>query len=101
VDAARVLRQARRRAGLTQRQLAERVGVAQSVVGRIESGAVVPRVDTLDRLLEACGEGMESLPRPGRGVDRTLFTLDLTPADRARVAAESDRNVMDIRARAS
>jgi hypothetical protein len=74
--------------------------VAQSVVGRIESGAVVPRVDTLDRLLEACGEGIESLPRPGRGVDRTLFTLDLTPVDRAHVATESDRNVIDIRARA-
>jgi transcriptional regulator with XRE-family HTH domain len=99
MDPARVLRQARRRAGLTQRQLAGRAGVAQSVVGRIESGAVVPRVDTLDRLLEACGEGLEALPRPGRGVDRTLFTLDLAPPDRARVAVESDRNLMEVRRR--
>jgi predicted transcriptional regulator len=28
--------------------------VAQPAVARIESGAVVPRVDTLDRLLAAC-----------------------------------------------
>jgi predicted transcriptional regulator len=99
VDAARVLRQARRRAGLTQRDLAEKAGVPQSVVARIESGAVVPRVDTLDRLLEACGEGLESLPRPGRGVDRTVARnlLALDPASRARVAAESNRNVMEIR----
>jgi transcriptional regulator with XRE-family HTH domain len=95
MDAARVLRQARRRAGFTQRELAEKAGVPQSQVAKIESGAVVPRVDTLDRLLEACGEGLESLPRPGRGVDRTLMTLDLKPAERARVAVESDRNVME------
>jgi transcriptional regulator with XRE-family HTH domain len=96
VDAARVLRQARRRAGLTQRQLADKAGVPQSVIGRIESRGVIPRVDTLDRLLEACGEGLESLPRPGRGVDRTLFSAHLTPTERARLAVESDRNLMDL-----
>jgi transcriptional regulator with XRE-family HTH domain len=96
MDAARVLRQARRRAGLTQRELAGKAGVPQSQVAKVESGAIVPRVDTLDRLLEACGEGLESLPRPGRGVDRTLFTLDLPPAERARIAVESDRNVMEV-----
>lgn len=95
MDAARVLRQARRRAGLSQRQLAVKVGVSQPQIARIESGAVVPRVDTLDRLLEACGEGLESGPRPGRGVDRTLMTLNQAPAERARVAVESDRNVME------
>jgi predicted transcriptional regulator len=96
MDPARVLRQARRRAGLTQRVLAARAGVPQSRVAKIESGAVVPRVDTFDRLLEACGEGLESVPRPGRGVDRTLFTVRLKPTERARVAVESDRNLMDV-----
>jgi predicted transcriptional regulator len=99
VDAARVLRQARRRAGLTQRELAGQAGVPQSQVAKIESGAIVPRVDTLDRLLETCGEGLESHPRPGRGVDRTLARnlLALDPATRARVATESNRNMMEIR----
>ena len=89
MDAARVLRQARRRAGLTQRQLGERAGVSQPVVARIESGAVVPRVDTLDRLLEACGEGLESVLRPGLGLDRTGYRelLWKTPAERVRQAA--------------
>lgn len=68
----------------------------QSVIARIESRAVIPRVDTLDRLLEACNEGLESAPRPGGGVDRTLFTLDLPPAERARVGVASDRNLMDL-----
>jgi predicted transcriptional regulator len=90
MDAARVLRQARRRAGLTQRGLAERARVPQSQIAKIESGTVVPRVDTLDRLLEACGEGLEALPRPGIGVDRTLARelLELEPAERLRRVAE-------------
>ncbi len=96
MDAARVLRQARRRAGLTQRELAARAGVAQSVVGRIESGAVIPRVDTLDRLLAAAGQGLETAPRPGRGVDRTVFTLDLKPSARAEAAVKSDRAMMGL-----
>lgn len=89
VDAARVLRQARKRAGLTQRALAEKAGVPQSQIAKIESGAVVPRVDTLDRLLEVCGEGLESLPRLGIGVDRTLAQelLKLTPAERVKTVA--------------
>lgn len=81
---ARMLRWARRKAGLTQRELAERVGVAQSAVARIESGAVVPRVDTLDRLLRACGYTLEAEKLRGQGVDTTLIDemLDLTPSER-------------------
>jgi transcriptional regulator with XRE-family HTH domain len=85
MDAARVLRQARRRAGLTQRELAARAGVAQSVVGRIETGAVIPRVDTLDRLLAAAGQGLEATPRPGRGLDRTGYGEHLESSPRTRV----------------
>jgi len=98
MDAARVLRQARRRTGLTQRQLAERAGVPQSQIAKIESGAVVPRVDTLDRLLEACGEGLEALPRPGIGVDRTLAyeLLKLSPLERARIGVASSNNVAEV-----
>lgn len=84
MDAARVLKQARRRAGLTQRALAEKAGVPQSQIAKIESGTVVPRVDTLDRLLEMCGVGLEALPRPGIGVDRTMYPelLELSPKER-------------------
>jgi hypothetical protein len=69
------------------------------MVARIESGAVIPRVDTLDRLLEACGEGLESHPRPGRGLDRTLprELLRLSPAERARYATQSNRSIMRLR----
>jgi len=74
---------------LTQAELAEACGVKQPTVSRIERGAVDPSVETLDRLLAACGESLESAPRLGIGIDRTLFpqVLMLSPADRLRMAA--------------
>ncbi|MCA1823916.1 MAG: helix-turn-helix transcriptional regulator [Mycobacteriales bacterium] len=50
-----LIREARRRAGLTQAQLAERAGTTQSAVARWESGRTSPSVDTLLRLLRLCG----------------------------------------------
>jgi transcriptional regulator with XRE-family HTH domain len=84
MNAAHTLRRARRRARLTQRSLAVRTGVSQPTVARIETGSEVPRVDTLSRLLGACGETIESLPRAGEGVDRSGICelLHLTPAER-------------------
>lgn len=64
MDAARVVREARGRAGLTQRQLAEAIGVHQPAIARIETGHVVPRVDTLVRLLAACGSSLIAERRP-------------------------------------
>src|SRR5438552_18618337 len=101
MDAGATLSQARKRAGLTQRQLAKRVGVAQPVVARIERSWVVPRVDTLDRLLAACGESLESRPRLGAGLDRSVIRrlLALTPGQRARLAVREGRNLERIRPR--
>src|SRR5579864_5674600 len=61
------LRRARRRAGLTQRGLAARTGVAQPTIARIERGLDDPRVRTLSRLLQACGETLEVSPTLGVG----------------------------------
>lgn len=90
MNAALLLRQARRRADLTQRELAARLGIAQSSVAKIEGGTAIPRVDTLDRLLEACGETLEAVPRPGRGLDRAAYRelLELRPRVRLQRAAE-------------
>lgn len=92
MDAGRVLREARRRAGLTQRDLAARAHVAQSQIARIERGHTVPRVDTLDELLAACGEGLYARRRMGVGVDRSLidWMRELPAAARARVAEDSE-----------
>jgi predicted transcriptional regulator len=92
-EAARLLRHARKRAGLTQRALAAKAGVAQSYVARVESGRTDPTVSSLSKLLRACETTLEALPGSGEGVDRSLIRsmLARTPAERLEtVAAEAD-----------
>jgi transcriptional regulator with XRE-family HTH domain len=54
-ELARALIEARSAAGLTQAQLAARMGTTQSVIARLESGRVQPTTATLRRLAEATG----------------------------------------------
>ncbi len=51
----RTVRWARKRAGLTQHELAQAVGMPQSTIARIEAGAVIPRAETLFALLRLTG----------------------------------------------
>jgi transcriptional regulator with XRE-family HTH domain len=86
--------------------LARRSGIAQPAVARIESAAVSPRVDTLDRLLEACGRQVSSGPPTSR-VDpqdwaQVEANLRRTPAQRLRnleTAARSLRRLQRARRR--
>ena len=55
MDAARTLRRARLDAGLSLRALADRAGTSHATLAAYEAGRVVPRVDTLDRILRAAG----------------------------------------------
>jgi transcriptional regulator with XRE-family HTH domain len=50
-----LIREARLRAGLTQRELGERIGRPQSQIARWESGRVEPSLETLRTLIRACG----------------------------------------------
>lgn len=90
-----ILRYARRRAGLTQRELAARAHVPQPAIARIESGAVSPRLRTLLPLIEVTGLALEIAPRIGDGVDRTLIrsSLSRSPEDRIRAASAAARNL--------
>ncbi|MDI9620220.1 MAG: CBS domain-containing protein [Candidatus Nezhaarchaeota archaeon] len=47
------IRRMRLMAGLTQKELAERAGVSQSLIARIEAGTVDPRASTLRKILKA------------------------------------------------
>lgn len=53
--AGQLVREARRRRGLTQAQLARRSATTQNYVSRIERGAVEPTLPTVERLLHALG----------------------------------------------
>jgi transcriptional regulator with XRE-family HTH domain len=93
---ASIVREARRRAGLTQAALAERASVPKSTVGRIESGARTPSTDLVERLVRAAGlELTPSLSEPDPGTD-SLFerTLRRTPAQRLADATRAARFVL-------
>jgi transcriptional regulator with XRE-family HTH domain len=95
VGAGSLLREARSAAGLSQRALARLAGVPQPTVARIESGAVVARVDTLGRLLRWCGRELTTVPRAGIGVDRSQIVeiLRLTPRERLELLVEDARGL--------
>ena len=97
--AGRMVREARRRATLTQRELSAKAGIPQETIARIERGRVDPRIGTVDRLLEACGYGLESMPRLGIGVDRTQIRelLKLTPSERLARALKVDQEHVEFR----
>jgi transcriptional regulator with XRE-family HTH domain len=99
---ATALRDARRRAGLTQVGLAARVGMPQSTVGRIEAGLIDPRASTLRALLRACGTDLEPMPLLGAGIDRSQIRarLGLTPAERLRDLTSAAAAMRKIQGRA-
>ncbi|MGH9399053.1 MAG: helix-turn-helix domain-containing protein [Thermoanaerobaculia bacterium] len=96
-----LIRYARRSAGFSQRELAVRSGVPQPAIARIESGRTMPRADTLQRLLRACGVRLDLAPIAGEGVDRTAIRrlLALSPAERAKLAVEEAHNLERVRPR--
>lgn len=74
-QAAAVLGQARRRAGMTQADLAARAGTTQSAISAYESGARQPALDTLQRLVGAAGFDVELAVRERRSDTSRLDTL--------------------------
>lgn len=49
------VREAREAKGLSQSQLAERMGTQQSVIARLEGGGITPTLPTLKRIADALG----------------------------------------------
>lgn len=92
-----LLRDARRSAGLTQAQLAERLGTTQPVIARLERDDANPTFETIQRALVAAGYEIElratrrSLPQ----VDETQIAalLRLTPAERLQTFEASHRSL--------
>lgn len=59
-----LLRTAREAAGISQKQLADRLGTQQSAISRIEQGRVSPTVSTLERYMRAAEADLILLYRP-------------------------------------
>jgi transcriptional regulator with XRE-family HTH domain len=96
-ESSSLLKEARRQAGLTQAQLARRLGVSQAAVAKLERPGANPMVDTLDDALWATGHRLVlgvSVRRPS--VDENLIAqqLAISPAERIR---QLDRQATEMR----
>jgi transcriptional regulator with XRE-family HTH domain len=58
---------ARQEQGLSQTVVAARMGTSQSVVARLESGAIDARLSTLERYAAAVGRDLDLRLRPAEG----------------------------------
>lgn len=58
------IRIARKKAGLTIRELAEKIEVSPTTIQNIESGKVDPRMSTMQKIAEACGVPADKLWPP-------------------------------------
>lgn len=90
-----LVREARKRAGLTQAQLAGRVGTTQSAIARIETAASTPSFDSVLAMVRACGLDLEVavVERDDSDWVQASRLLRLTPAERA-ASADEVRAVM-------
>jgi transcriptional regulator with XRE-family HTH domain len=79
-----LIKEARLRAGLTQTELGDRLGKAQSVIARWERGDVQPSLETLRDVIRACG--LELGFHLSRFDDSNFTIIDqhlkMTPAER-------------------
>ena len=83
-----LIRRAREADGLTQAQLARRLGITQPSVARIEGAGDEVSVATLKRALNAMGRGLElRAVKQAPSYDESLLrqNLELTPTQRVRV----------------
>ncbi|RLE95106.1 MAG: XRE family transcriptional regulator [Thermoprotei archaeon] len=70
------IRSLRKKAGLTQKEVARRAGVSQSLIARIEAGTVDPRLSTLRKILAVLEEALEKLPKARDVMKSPVITVN-------------------------
>jgi transcriptional regulator with XRE-family HTH domain len=89
ITAAVLLRDARRRNGVSQRRLALRAKTSQDAISRIERGVESPTLERLTQLLMLLGDRLDIGTSPLGLTDANLSRL--TPRERLRTAASWNR----------
>jgi predicted nucleotidyltransferase/DNA-binding XRE family transcriptional regulator len=96
-----LVREARRRAGLSQGELARRAGVSQPVVSAYENGRREPGLSMLAKLVEASGHRLRvdlvAEPDPTRGLPDTPMGRRLRRCRRAVIEAAEHRGMGNVR----
>jgi transcriptional regulator with XRE-family HTH domain len=94
-----LIREARKRAGLTQQELADRAGTSQSGVARWESGRTAVSLDAVLRLVRHCGFDLELmlLPRDDSDIAQAARLTGLTGQERIERHARLSRQLSALR----
>lgn len=95
-----MLREVRRRNGVSQRALAVRAGTSQAAVSRLERDRQSPTVAHLQTLLDLMGEELSLEPRrrtPGHDIELLRENLRLTPTERLENVARLARFLASAR----
>jgi transcriptional regulator with XRE-family HTH domain len=99
VNPARLVREARKRHGLSQRSLAIRAGTDQAAISRIERGEISPTFETVERLLSAMGEHLRLGAQPTAGQHDPLHVRAMrerAPEERLELAISWNRLAGDL-----
>ncbi|MGH3413466.1 MAG: helix-turn-helix transcriptional regulator [Marmoricola sp.] len=94
-----LVREARKRAALSQRELAEKAGTTQSAIARIETGRSTPTFDTVLRLVRLCGLDLDIMlvERDDSDWHQARRLLELTPEQRIARSVRSANAMLKIR----
>jgi transcriptional regulator with XRE-family HTH domain len=94
-----LVREARKRAALTQAQLAERAGTTQSAIARLESGRTSPSLEQVERLLRLCGFQLivELAPYDDSDIVQAEARLRRTPDQRIAAMQAGIRTAREFR----
>lgn len=98
-----LVREARKRAGLTQRGLAEKAGTTQSAIARIETGRSTPSFDTVLRLVRLCGLDLDVMlvERDDSDWAQASRLLTLTPEERVARGIRTANTMLAIKGAAT
>lgn len=95
-----LVREARKRMALTQRELAERAGTTQSAIARLESGRTSPSLEVVLRLIRLTGLDLrvELVPYDDSDIVQAVDALRGSPEQRVRANASTVRQADQFRA---
>lgn len=85
MQAGDLIREARRRAALTQRELAGRLGTTQSAIARLERGGTEPSYGRVVEAVRACGMDLVPQLLPADDADWSVASTNLAVGPDARV----------------
>ena len=91
-----LLKKARLDAGMTQKELAERCGMADSAIRKYESGKVIPKIDTRKRIATALNITTSDLMLPIELMEENFSNSLNKAVEMIKVGAEKDNRLLAV-----